>query len=356
VKKAVKIAIVSLLLLEVVSCAYYRKGVPKEQRAAVDALLGRGGSDGHSAARYRAHPYFNYTGNPAFRFKNGDSAHDSRGFRAQASFGTIPGAKRLVAIGASTTYGMYFGKAQNVWPSLVAAALRQAGISAEATTLALPAYTTFELIGVAAMLVPSLKPDLVLIHTGVNDAFAVGFEDEGGPDQSSFRHAWSFVPPSPLLLALMRLSALVRVLAMRTLPDLVDMIRSIQYPAPSHALLSRHIAAASGKYYRRNLTTLAAVVRSYGAEPVFITMPVNPAFQKPKDPYQAAVMQAVLRNNVVMTEVANQAGAPLVPLYEALREPQLFLDAVHVNGAGMARKAKVISAALAQVLAAPEVP
>ncbi len=358
-KKKVLISVgVSLLLLEVVSCGYYRKAIPKNQRVAVELMLGLTGSDSHTVSRYQAHPYFNYVGAKDYQFKNGDSAHNSDGFRAQEGLPNPPNPERLrlAAIGASTTYGMYFGKASSVWPAQLTQRLADKGIKADSVSLALPAYSTFELLGVTAMMVPDLKPDWVLIHTGMNDAFAVGFRDEGGPDNRYFRHDWSFSPPGALTLAGMRWSKTVRVLVMRSLPNLGDMITAMQFAAPKGEELATHMKAANGRYFRRNLTSLVALVRSFGAKPLLINMSLNPGFEQRRDPYQAGVAAAVSRNNRIMAEVGSASGTPVVDLYKRLRDSKLFLDAVHVNQAGMAIKAQAISDALVTAMRPPPPP
>lgn len=357
-KKALISTLLSLLLLEVVSCGYYRKAVPKDQRVAVELMLGLTGSDSHTVSRYQAHPYFNYVGASDYQFKNGQKAHDSLGFRAQTALPVEPveGRLRLVALGASTTYGMYFGKAASVWPEQLEGLLASKNQPADAVSLALPAYSSFELLGVTAMLVPELRPDWVLIHSGMNDAFAVGFKDEGGPDNRNFRHAWSFSPPGAMTLAAMRWSKTARLLVMRSLPNLGDMITAMQFAAPTGEALAAHIKAADGRYYKRNLKSMLALIRSFGAKPMLINMSLNPNFEQRRDPYQAAVAAAVSRNNRLMAELAAETGTAYVDLYSQLRSAELFLDAVHVNQVGMARKSKLISEALLQAIAAEEGP
>lgn len=341
--------LLALLVVEAVASAVYWALIPAGRRTVVETALGlrRGGFN--SVLRYRPHPYFNYTGNPEYRSEKGTQLHGELGIRPTDSDlrHKPPGTIRLVALGGSTTYGLYFEEDHNIWPTLVGLGLRETlGRDVEVINAAVPNYTTYEMLGQAAMWLPEFDADYVLLHTGLNDAFSVGFPDEGGPDNTSFRHAWSHREiPAPLGWS-MRNSRLARLLGMRLLKSggyqVGDMSRAMQRPVPPEEELRSHIDAATGKYYRRNLETLVTLIRHAGAEPVLITVPLNADYEQGLGPYYDAVSQAVLRNNRIMAEIARARDVTLVDLYPAMRDTAAYVDAAHVNVEGMRQKAQLV--------------
>jgi lysophospholipase L1-like esterase len=231
---------------------------------------------------------------------------------------------------------------------------RKYGDWIEVINAGIPNYTTYELIGFTTMVLPELAPDMVLIHTGLNDAFTVGYPDEGGPDNRYFRHAWSYTPLSDSLKQSMRASHLLRLFGASWassngfLPG--DMAGAIQYPAPDDREMVKYTEAASGKYFRRNLQTLVALCRNINAVPVLINEPLNPAKEANVNGYYRAVVKAVSRNNSIMRDVAVKNRVLSIDLYTTMREPGYFLDAAHETKAGMAKKADVIAEGLATAI------
>ncbi len=343
----------TLGIAEGTASLWYYYGTPDRERKLVELALDMRGSNLNHAARYIAHPYFNYVSNPDFRLQNGDHPHNAMGLRGPlCCVGERPRQLvRIVAVGGSTTYGMYFQSEKGVWPALLQERLRdRLEARLEVINAGVPNYTTYEMIGFMAMQVPDLSPDIVLIHTGLNDAFTAGFPDEGGPDNTYFRHAFGYRPPPGWLKEAMTASYLLRVLGLRLFSQgglvPLDMTRVIQHLVPPEEQVARNVQAATGKYFRRNLGTLIALCRHIGATPVLVNMPLNPKFESGQNLYYAAVAEAVQRNNRIGQELAELKQVMYVDLYSEVRDPKLFLDAAHMNRAGMQLKATLITGQL----------
>lgn len=101
--------------------------------------------------------------------------------------------------------------------------------------------------------------------------------------------------------------------------------------------------SASGKYFRRNVETLLALIRRTGAEPVLVNMPLNPDYEQGMGLYYDAVSEAVVRNNAIMTELAEAHDVALVDAYSRMRAPASYLDAAHLNQEGMVQKAQAVA-------------
>ena len=189
---AASLIVILVAFVEIVSSLYYFFVVPEQNREMLEPLLGIAGPERQDLLRYRPHPYFNYVFNRDYRYADGFKPYNSRGFRAPEWTGKKPGTVRIVAVGGSTTYGIFSRDGKNVWPAFLENRLNAAGAPAvEVVNLGVTGYTLFEIMGVMAMTVPELEPDIVLINAGVNDAFSACYPDEGGADDTRFRFSWS---------------------------------------------------------------------------------------------------------------------------------------------------------------------
>lgn len=348
--------------IEAGAAVVYFFKVPQQQQDALEIALGIKNID-HSVLRYKAHPYFNFTGNPDFQFANGSLAHNALGFRNnQCCKGEVPeDSIRIIAIGGSTTFGWRFSFPKNVWPALLEKQLEHSRKHPfEVINMGMPYYTTFEQLGVLSMLVPEFSPHIVLFHMGLNDAFTVGYQDEGGPDNRYFRHPYNFHPLPQWAKTAMQTSYLFRVIGMQLasqegfLPG--DMAAVIQYATPPTEVLKQNVQVATGKYFHRNMKTLVALAKHMGATPVFINMPLNPKYESGQDVYHTEITKAVQRNNHISKKIAEEDGLLYVDLYSRMRDPSFFTDAAHANNKGMAMKAFLVHQELVKNLSKLNMP
>lgn len=349
--------VVLISALEVAFSLYYFFVVTPQNREMLEPLLGITGPEKQETLRYRPHPYFNYVFNREYRYPDGFAPYNSFGFRAPEWTPKRAGTVRIVAVGGSTTYGIFSRDGSGVWPALLEQRLNAGGgPPVEILNLGVTGYTLPEIMGVMAMLVPELDPDVVLINAGANDALAAGYPDEGGPDNTTFRFSWS-VPKFPESAKFwMRKSYTVRVLGMLALsvgnhlPG--DMMTAIQYPHPDDSDAARHAANASGKYFRRNLLTVVFQALRAGAVPVLLTQPMNPEWETVESPFYRGVVAAFRRNNEIIREVGKESEVLVVDLAVPMRSRELFVDAVHPNQRGEQLETGIMHPEIAAVVAA----
>jgi lysophospholipase L1-like esterase len=340
-------------ILEALGAAYYYLVLPEQRREVAELALGlRVGGQSH-VSRYRPHPYFNHVANPDFARADGEHPYDPIGIRATSVPLTErrPGTLRVVAMGASTTYGYYAEDAKDTWPAMLGTALEEdLGVEVEVINAGVPYFTTYEMLGFASMWLPEMKPDLVLLHVGLNDAFAVGYPDEGGPDNTTFRHAWDLRPVPPLARRAMRVSYLARSLGLQWLRrngyQVGDMSAAIQYRIPDDAEMRANASKATGRYFRRNVETLLTLIRHTDATPVLVDMPLNPERESGLGAYYDAVSEAVRRNNRILAEIGAEQSVPVIDLYSRMRDPRAYVDAAHCTRAGQQQKSWLIHQAL----------
>jgi lysophospholipase L1-like esterase len=336
-----------IAILELFGSLYYYFGFSIEERELLETVIGMKRSEA-PVPRYQPHPYFNYTCSPGYRDPDNTSPYNSRGFRRPEWRDKKEGSIRIIALGGSTTYGMYSKDGSDVWPALLEKKLQARwGPGLEVLNLGVPAYTTHEIIGVTAMLLPTLSPDIVLLHVGANDAFAAAYPDEGGPDNTTFRFSWNEKPIPGLLMFLMRNSRLIRVLASRYavssrgyLPG--DMIAAMQYRHPPDREAVKNAAKATGKYFRQNISSLVALIKDMKTMPVLLTHPLDPRWEYPKRVFYQCMVEAHKRNNRIIMEMAKLRSVPVVDLYAHMRDEKYFVDAIHESHAGMEMKARLI--------------
>jgi lysophospholipase L1-like esterase len=336
--------------METFASIYYHVNFTEQERQELEVLLGLQYSNDHSTIRYIPHPYFNYVLNPQYRFPDGYRPYNSKGFR-EPEWPTTkkPETIRIVALGGSTTYGMLSRDGKDVWPAFLEGILAdRLDMKFEVINLGIPAYTAHEIIGVLAMLVPTLSPDIILIHIGGNDAFTAAYPDEGGADNVNFRYPWRVTPPPEILTFMMRKSLLFRLAGMAFFPSVKgsfpgDIVAAMQYPSPPESQVLANSPRATGKYFRQNVKTLIALSQSIDAIPVLLTHPLHPKWESPTDSFYKVVVNAHRRNNNILLEVGSESNVLVVDLYAQMQNPQFFIDALHASPQGMAKKSLLVA-------------
>jgi len=227
-------------------------------------------------------------------------------------------------VGGSTTYGIFSRDGNNAWPAFLERRLNSAGAPAfEIINLGVTGYTLFEILGVVALTVPELEPDIVLVSAGANDAFSACYPDEGGYDNTFFRFSWNVRQLPGFAKAGMRKSYALRVLGYLTMsmnsyvPG--DMMNAVQYPRPDDKEALSNTAQASGKYFRRNLETVLSLASNVGAATVLFTQPLNPDWDAVESPFYRGVVAAHKRNNEIIQDVGKGAGVAVIDLYSNIR-------------------------------------
>jgi lysophospholipase L1-like esterase len=284
------------------------------------------------------HPYAAFVLNP----ERGE--HNSQGFRAPKDklYGRDPEALTIACLGESSTYGLRVAP-EHSYPSRLERELsgRLPGRRVEVVNAGVPGYSTPNILALLSLRVVPLKPDLVLLYAGFNDAWTrllfPGFQEDYAHAQKSWVEA---------AFPLWRRSLLLDRLADRLgYPNSRDPVfQTVAWHARGGDPQENWMRS-SGEPFRRNLATFAAIARAHGAVPVFITQATN--FGGHPDKVRQALPQAMEEHMDILRRAARELRVELIDVRGPMSDrPEYFRDFVHMSEAGNARRAEVVADAL----------
>jgi len=254
---------------------------------------------------------------------------------------------RVIALGGSTTYGVYVNDDQT-WPALLQ---QQLGEKYEVLNFGIPAQSTVEHIILAAFYLPEFHPDIVLIHAGLNDLH-VSNTPELKPDYSN-AHAPMAVGnlglcPDVNLPPL----ALLRVVWLGL--ERLGLYPRCEYEQRPQVKPSAGIDERALSLFHRNLDTLIDLCRRLGAKVVLLPQ-VLLAEKVTDGSYQwwtpnispEALPETMRRYNAELAQAASGSGAQYVSGIDAFQwNVSDFADSSHLNAAGNQKFAAIVAAAL----------
>ncbi len=320
----------------------------------VEALAG----DPSRVGRFASHPRLPYVLAPSL---GPPHDHNALGFRGpDLEREQPPGRHRVACAGGSTTYG-WDVRAAEAWPARLEEKLRADGSAWEAVNAGVPGWVSTEVAAALPELVLPLRPEVVVVLTGRNDAFPQGFNGFVEDYSHYRRQGYRFEEANAFHRSLFRWSHLAMVFCTwkgerfgwsgRDHNPAYGSIRFENVPTPAE--FARNTAdPAHGLTFRRALDAIVAAVRAAGAVPVLCTEAVRPDRLRsgnlfPDPEYQEPFGRRVAANNDLVREVAAATGAILVETSVLASDPTLFLDDCHLTPPGHDRFAALVAAALA---------
>ncbi len=137
------------------------------------------------------HPYMLWVNSPNFINRNGIKETNNLGYRNSYDFDFIPGGEvtRILALGGSTTWGYLIEDPQHTWPSKLESKLNNnSDLNKKYQVIngGLNFGTSAELLSHYVFRDRYLKPDIVILHVGGNDAGPMLF-DNYNPEYTHFR-------------------------------------------------------------------------------------------------------------------------------------------------------------------------
>lgn len=300
-------------------------------------------------------PYLLYAPAPNYA-RDGRPEHSEQGYRGRTvPVPRTPGVARIICLGGSTTYGTCVRWADEAYPAQLERILSQSlpdGIrGVEVINGGLPNGTTAELLTHYHFKFHYYRPDLVIINTGGNDAWAMSSRSDYQPDYSHWNQIPFATPPLPTYtrwLMHSRVASLAGILfrcgtareRFSGLPRPKDAAPPVRwYSAPGGATRAEQPLPRKEMAFAHNLEALVEEIRRDGAKVLLVPFraDMNPVHLLGAVPPLLGVTESVLR------EIAAEHGIPVAPFPSDVISPRNWANESHLNAAGCREKAAHIA-------------
>jgi len=343
-----------IILAEVAAKKAYPR-FPLSGRTAVASLTGD--SDALRAGYYSQHPYLYYTHRSGFvAFSN--QQFNSLGHRnPEVTPEPEPNVVRILCIGGSTTVSFpYVQSPEEAWPRKLEILLQEkTGKQIEVINAGLNGGNSADLLAHYIFRNRYLKPHIVILHVGGNDANALLFPDYS-PEYLHYTKGWksAALAPRPFEHILLR-AYLIRCIYAFWLKDIsLDTQigrHGIDQQKPEDCLKYAQLNEPTG--FRRNLDILVRTIIHDGAKPVifpFVWAPEEVFRRNTYGAYYDSLVLAYNKNLAVMKEIAEKHNVKLSRLPEGSIPSSLFNDFCHVGPPGEIIKAEYMLQTLLPIL------
>lgn len=306
----------------------------------------------------RGLPFLNYGLSPNHKYVN------SRGYRGpEVALPKPPEVYRIVALGGSTTFGLFLDHWQLAYPHQLERILRSdyGYDQVEVVNAGVPQYSTWESAVNLLLRLPDLEPDMVIIYHGVNDVGARLSDPDYFDGLYSAKGYWTDqndpLPPSSLLrFAMKRLGFDLR--ADYTLDAkfrLADGIRGCLLEASATDSYCRGydmsasdaLKANPPLYFERNMRNMIRLARGMNSEALLLTWAYSP-LDFPIEGGGGMVYQylqdGVGEHNAIVRKLAEEEDTLFYDLQASMPTALKFwVNGIHMKAAGAAEMARQVA-------------
>lgn len=328
----------------------------------------RGQATAEQQPQLTAHPYLNYIPTPEYT-SHGHVQHNREGFRGpEIELAKNPDRLRILFLGGSTTYNVSVSDpdstlSEQVKDMLLAgpALYREDGTAwtgVETMNGGLPWGTSFEALSAYLYKYRYYQPDLVVIHSGGNDAQSYLWGGQYQADYSHWRTTFNSIEPLPKGWRRLCASRLVSYLVINGFyKRYTDGGHYVHYgdKTPAQWYNDTTFLENPGRNaYYRNLRTLGREVSADGARLLLVPFIANAGFEHNPEGY----IEGIAHNNGLMKSLHEKYGWAFCAMGPELIDsvnPKLWLDDCHLPAAGVKLKAAKISECIVGMFGAPSV-
>jgi len=312
--------------------------------------------------RYIAQPFLNYINNPRFINERGVREFNAQGIRSTAPTTTDKkeGTYRIVFLGGSTTFGMV-GDAKMTFPYFIEQLMDSLPISkkVECINAGLCGGTSAEILAHYLYKINYFKPDMIVIHSGINDAITYMplADSQYQPDYHNRRRMFPEIEPLNAFLRFCTkseiLSLVIYFVKFRGYVEGGTLERNLFFNFDkknewlafgNDSMFTTRYNAFFNNY--KNILTIAAANKQ---KVVLVTEVVNtPEIMSMKfvpDAIMKTLKRGFDKNNEFFEVLGTEFNVPVCRLSSEDFLPALFMDGdpIHVNERGEYLKAKLIS-------------
>jgi len=310
---------------------------------------------------YYAHHYSAYALKPGYE-RAGFERINALGLRGpEVATPKPPDTYRIVAVGGSTTFGVYLPW-QSAYPYQLQEVLRKrfGTDRIEVINAGLTGSTAAETYHRLPTQILPLQPDMVIVYHAFNDLLPRVFNDYQD-DYYHFRRSDPNNPPGLTRFYLYRLA--LRALSPSYFHEnynLANIVWKTENLPHTDTQRARNFLTSDNRAFRMNMDNVVTLLQAKNIDVVLASFALEPDiwhWQEIIPPYLWEL--GIGANNEVIRELATQHAAPLVPFAEApfargsadYGEP-LFDDSIHMGPEGNRFKAEVFADTVAPLLAA----
>jgi lysophospholipase L1-like esterase len=309
-------------------------------------------------ARVTGMPYLNYGLSTSYH------DHNSLGYRGGEFSREKPeGTYRIVALGGSTTYGVFIDRAEDAYPAQLEGILREeyGYENVEVVNAGVQAYSSWETFINFSFRSLDLDPDLIIVYNAVNDVSMRLADPAFFDGLNSGRGIWQFEgDPLPA-------STLYRFVAIK-LGWLADPRTADGFRRQPEGFSSCALTVSDGRYYcenfdmtpeellaintavyfERNMRNLVAVAAQNDVEVMFSSWAYSPdRFDHPGGDFmtRSFMQAAVAEHNAILQQIAAEQGALYYDFAGELDEDHgWWVDGLHLNPRGAREQARQYAA------------
>ena len=294
---------------------------------------------------FEPHPYL--VGVPKkdiqLAFGNITFQHNEAGYRGRA-FSGDSGVTRIAAIGGSTTYGVGVSNNQT-WPAYLDSL---SGPGVEVMNFGVPGHSSVENLIQTALVLPEFQPDVVLIHSGLNDLRNVNIKglraDYSGYHAPTLRMGLGFCYRD-------KLPRIATVKMLVTIIQKIGWMPECPYDiAAPPAIGPDYDLTEVLRLYRRNLENTLAMLQARGIKPVLIPQVLS--YDAVKDGRlrwwipnleEEDLVPLLRKFNQEMENIAREQRIPFVSgVLNTNWEGEDFVDPSHLNPEANLEFARII--------------
>lgn len=349
-RKAALVVVLTILLTLVIAELGLRAAASSGVAPGLMAMLGQPNppmDTREPPGMYYAHPYNAYALKPGY-VRGEFERINSLGFRGEEITADKPvGTYRVVAIGGSTTFGVYVPW-KDSYPYYLERDLRQRiGQNIEVINAGMTGSTTAESLHRLFTQILPLDPDMIVIYHAYNDLFPRVFNNYT-EDYYHWRKSDPNNSPGMTRFYLWRLTLrAINPAAFHENADLQLKVWKTENLPESDTERVLNFDNSNSAAFSRNIDYMITTLTAHGIQPVLATFAIHPDIWHWNDYFPPYVWEEGIRqNNEAIKQLAAKHKLPLVPFAEAVTGPKtrrFYNDSIHMTAEGNVLKAQVFA-------------
>lgn len=302
-----------------------------------------------SISKYWQVANLNYIPNP--NYHKDLLSHNRLGYRGEPVKIHHQNKLRILCIGGSTTYGTGVNDNSKTYPSQLRKILKDSfDLNAEVINAGLEAATSFEELSLYLFKFRYFQPDIVILHSGGNDALAKASNPNSQLDFTDYRKMNFYLPPwrnGRFLLKSNFLSFLIIHFGYNN--NFSSNKNLYSYNNGELKFVTKWSDEISEKERNENLDynnfyqnykTLSESIIRDSSKLIHLTFTYNQDFDlNSKTNY----IENIIRNNELIHQVALQTNSPALDLDSTLIPLKYYIDDCHLNENGEKQKAYYVA-------------